>query len=429
MGEGAEEALSRISNQIAALLDALRQVTGQSGSAGADAGRDMAARIDQAAASFEAAAGTVAETLAQATQALQERMTDAPASGSARLSGQFERMIEDLRFLAEATRQTGDQALSALADRIGAAALGFEASAGRVADALTRSAETTGTALGQSAEAAVHRLAAATEGMRTELQAMLAEFRTTLGEAGDVLRRGGTDGAAALTDSLGGAAKDLAQAIASAASVMRDTGDTTSAELQRGGEKSAGARLDQAAVDIATRAGALSREVEALTQAASELPTRVADLERALGAATPSFASSASDMRAAGEAVRTSVQPLRDVGRSVLDAIGQINSAAQNLQGAEARVQTLAQGLATAAQRFDGLDRELAKVVDRLTARLQEFTRQTSDFATQIDRNLANAANQLGKVVVERVDALEDHRPRQPGASRTETRQPAGSRL
>ena len=99
MGEGAEEALSRITNQMGGLLDALRQVTEQTRSAGADAGRDMAARIEQAASGFEAAARTVAETLAQATHDLQRRMTDEAASGSARLSGQFERMIEELRSL------------------------------------------------------------------------------------------------------------------------------------------------------------------------------------------------------------------------------------------------------------------------------------------------------------------------------------------
>ena len=105
MGEGAEEALSRITNQMGGLLDALRQVTEQTRSAGADAGRDMATRIEQAASGFEAAARTVAETLAQATHDLQRRMTEEAASGSARLSSQFERMIEELRSLAESSRQ------------------------------------------------------------------------------------------------------------------------------------------------------------------------------------------------------------------------------------------------------------------------------------------------------------------------------------
>ena len=43
-----------------------------------------------------------------------------------------------------------------------------------MADALAQSAESTGAAPGQGAQDAVHRIAAATEGMRTELQAMLA---------------------------------------------------------------------------------------------------------------------------------------------------------------------------------------------------------------------------------------------------------------
>ena len=89
----------------------------------------------------------------------------------------------------------------------------------------------------------MQRIAAATEGMRTELQAMLAEFGTTLGGAGDMLRQGGAAGAAAFTTSLGGAGQDLAQSVAGAASVLREVGDATSAALRQGGE-SAGARLD-----------------------------------------------------------------------------------------------------------------------------------------------------------------------------------------
>lgn len=428
MGEGAEEALSRITNQMGGLLDALRQVAEQTRSVGADAGRDMAARIEQAANGFEAAARTVSETLAQAAQDLQRRMTEETASGSARLSGQFERMIEELRALSESSRQTGDQAFSALAERIGTAASAFEASAGRVADALGKSAENTGATFGRGAEDAVQRIAAATEGMRTELQAMLAEFRATLGGAGDVLRQGGAEGAAAFTSSLGGAGQDLAQSVAGAASVLREAGNATSAALRQGGE-SAGARLDQAASDVGVRAAALAREIATLTDAANELPGRIAELERAVGEATPSLTGSAAELRAAGEAARASVQPLREVGQSVTAAVEQINGAAQRLQSAEAGVQTLTQALTSAAQRFDGLDRELARIVDKLTERLQEFTRQTSEFVAGTDKNMANAANQLGKVLVELVDALEDHQPRQPIIGRTEPRKPAGSRL
>ena len=280
MGEGAEEALSRITNQMGGLIDALRQVTEQTRSAGADAGRDMAAQIEQAAKGFESAARTVSDTMAQAAQDLQRRMTDETVSGSARLSGQFERMIEELRALSKSSRQTGDQAFSTLAERIGAAASAFEASAGRVADALGQSAENTGATFGRGAEEAVQRIAAATEGMRTELQAMLSEFHTALGGAGDVLRQGGADGAAAFTSTLGGAGQDLAESVAGAASVLRDAGDATSAALRQGGE-SAGARLDEAAGDVGARAAALAREITALTEVAHELPGRIADLERA----------------------------------------------------------------------------------------------------------------------------------------------------
>ena len=417
MGEGAEEALSRITNQMGGLLDALRQVTEQTRSAGANAGRDMAERIEQAARGFEAAAKTVAETLAQATQDLQRRLTTEAEAGSERLSSQFERMIKELQALAEASRQTGDQVLSALAERIAAAASGFETSAGRIAEALMQSATTTGATLGKGAEDAVQRIVAATEGMRTELQAMLAEFRATLGGAGEALRQGGAEGASALTNSLGGAGQDLAHSIAGAAASLREAGDASSAALRQGGE-TAGARMDQAASGIGSRTADLAREILALTEAAGQLPIKVAELQRAVGEATPPLVGSAADLRAAGEAARGSVQPLREAGQSVTAAVEQINGAAQRLQTTEASAQTLAQALTGAMQRFEGIDRELGRVVDRLQTGLQGFAAEVSRFVKGTDENMAKAVTHLDSAIRQLEDALDDHSPKQPPPAR-----------
>jgi hypothetical protein len=355
-------------------------------------------------------------------------MTEETASGSARITGQFERMIEELRALSETSRQTGDQAFSALAERVGTAASAFEASADRVADALGKSAENTGATFGRGAEDAVQRIAVATEGMQAELQTMLAEFGATLAGVGNDLRKGGAEGAAAFTSSLGGAGQDLAQSVAGAASTLREAGDAASAALRQGGER-AGGRLDQVSAEVGVRTAALAREITTLIEAAKGLPDRIAELGRAVAAASPPLTSSAADLRAAGEAARASLQPLREVGQSVTASVEQINGAAQRLQGAEAAAQTLAQGLTSAAQRFDGLDRELARVVERLQNGLLNFTRQVGEFVVGTDQNMANAANQLGKVLVELVDALEEHQPRQPVVARIEPRRPAGSRL
>lgn len=199
MGEGAEAALSRITDQMGGLAEMLRAIAEQTRSAGADAGRDMAARIEQAASGFEAAARGVAETLAQAAEALHRRMGAEAEAGAARLGTQVEAMVAELRALAEANRNAGNEALTQLAERIAAAASGFEVTAARVADALTRASSETGSALGRGAEEAVTRIAAATEGMRSELQAMLAELCAALGGAGEAFRRSGAEGAAALS--------------------------------------------------------------------------------------------------------------------------------------------------------------------------------------------------------------------------------------
>ncbi len=410
MGEGAEAALSRITDQMTALAETLRGVAEQARSVGTEAGRDMAERIAHATNGFETAARTIASTLTQSAEALQRRMGQEAEAGSARMTAQFEAMLNELRALAEASRNTGDQALEQLAERIGAAASAFEATAGRVAQALAGAAHETGGALGRGAEEAVARIATATEGMRNELQAMLAEFRLTLGSAGNALREGGAAGAAALSGSLDAAGQGLAGAITGAAAGLREAGEAAATSLQRGGE-SAGSKLDSAGDEINQRAASLARQVGELAAAAQILAARIGELQQAAGQAAPPLVSSAKDLRAASEAARNTVQPLREVAQTVTTAVEQIGGAAQRLQAAESRAEATAQALTIAAQRFEGVDQQLGQVFERLNHGLHGFTSQIEKFVIGTDQNLANAARQLEGAIRQLEGALEDYRP------------------
>jgi hypothetical protein len=122
MGEGAEAALARITDQMGELTETLRSVAVQTREAGAEAAQTLAARIEGAAAGFEAAAMRMTETLAQAAtgtgEALARGARDAAEGLGAAASGVRE-MLENtgqaLSRQATALAATAE----ALASRIG----------------------------------------------------------------------------------------------------------------------------------------------------------------------------------------------------------------------------------------------------------------------------------------------------------------------
>ena len=101
MGEGAEAALGRITDQLGGLADSLRVTADQTRAAGAEAGNEMASRIEKAAGGFEDAARGVAATLSAAAENLRDRMGRTAEESSERLANQFEGMLTELRSLAE----------------------------------------------------------------------------------------------------------------------------------------------------------------------------------------------------------------------------------------------------------------------------------------------------------------------------------------
>ncbi len=119
MGEGAEAALLRITDQIGGLADGLRNIVDQTSVAGTNAGRDMSERIEAAANMFEQAARSVSESLTAAAVGMEARISEQTTRSSARLSTQLEAVVDDLRLLAENSRTSGTEAFTALAERVG----------------------------------------------------------------------------------------------------------------------------------------------------------------------------------------------------------------------------------------------------------------------------------------------------------------------
>ncbi len=406
MGEGAEAALARITSQLGGLAETLRGLADSTRNAGSEAGQAMALKIEAAAAGFEAAARSVAATLAEAGERMERRMGEEASASSARLSSQFEAMLGELRGLAESSRAAGTSALDAVAQRIGEAAAGFEATAARVAETLDRAAGQTGGTLGRGAEEAVARIASATEAMRGEMNAAFAELREAVGSAGAALRDGSAAGAATLGTAMSG----VGEALDSASQQLRQAGGDAADALRRGGD-AAGGRLDGAGNALGTQAGALGRQIAALGSAADSLVLRAEELGRAARDATTPLTTTATTLSGASEGLVSAIQPLRAVAQDMTRVVEQISGAAQRAELANAGATRLIDTLDAAAKRFESVDRALATTISGLQAGLLGFTQQISTFVAGTDQNLAKAATQLGNLVKSLDDTLEDFRP------------------
>lgn len=410
MGEGAEAALSRITDQMGGLTETLRAVAEQSRTAGAEAGQQMASRIEAAAAGFEEAARGVATTLAQAASAMETTMGRQAEESGARLSSSVEAMVAELRALAESSRNAGTEAFSQLAARVAETTAGLERSVERMSAGLERAASEGGSALGQGAEQAVDRIADATEGMRTELQAMMADLRTALGQAGDALRESGTASAATLRTALGEAGDGVATALNGAADRLGRAGTEASDAIRKGGEAAGGSLRDAGGL-VGERAGGLAGQIAALGQAATTLATRSTEFERAAANAVEPLVKAADSMTAASQSARAAMEPLARASLDVSRAIEQVSGTTTRFDSVLDAAQKLTASLNGAAQRFEGVDRELSNTLSALQTGLKGFTEQIGKFVGQTDQNLAKAATQLGSLVKNLEATLEDFAP------------------
>ena len=407
MGEGAEAAMAGVTGQVASLVETLRALAEQSRNAGADAGHELAGRLEAAASGFERSAQTVATTLAEAAKGLEQRMGSQAEDSTRRLADQFDAMIETLRGLADNSRSMGTTALDAVAERIDTAASTFQGVSERIAAALEDAARQTGGTFDRGASDAVERIVAATEGMRSEMQAMLTSMRASIGEAGTAMTEGGKAGAEAMRDTLGQAGADLAESMSGAAANIRQAGENASSALRQGGE-AAGGRIETAGDNIAGRAEGLSRQIAGLAETAALLATRVGDLNLATGETARPLAQAAEQLRLVSESMRGAVAPLTEVTRRAGDLVEQVAVIAQRLDTAQSGAIRLTDSLDKATLRFEGVDKEMANVLHQLQDGITRFAADVTRFVTQTDSNLAKASAQVGNMVKSLDQSIQD---------------------
>jgi ABC-type transporter Mla subunit MlaD len=195
MGEGAEAALSRITDQMGGLMETLRSVTAQTREAGAEAAQTLATRIAGAAAGFEASATRMTETLAQA------------ATGTSEALARAGEAADGLGAAAAGVRETLENTGQALARQSNALAATAEALAARIGelDRATREA----VAPFAAGAADLRRTAEAAQAATAPLRAVANSLGTAVEQMGGAAERfeAAQAGAAKLSEGLAAAAQ------------------------------------------------------------------------------------------------------------------------------------------------------------------------------------------------------------------------------
>ena len=416
MGEGAEAALTRITDQMGGVAETLRAVGEQTRGAGAEAGKELAQQMGAAASAFQAASGEIAASLTRAAEGLEAKMGEQAHASTERLNRQFESMVGELQRLSEMSRETGAEALRSLADKVGASAESFETMAGRISVLLDDTATRTGGAFGKGAEEAVQRIAAATEGMRTELAALIGDLRVSATAAGEKMRNGGAEGADLIKAALGEAGSAVGVSLSQAAGAIAAAGEQAGVSLRRGGED-AGTRLTEAGGSFGGRARELGAQVDALSRTTEDVVRRLGEFNVATRDAAAPLVAASSDLKTASSVLRDATKPLAMSAEAVGHAIEQLSGSMQRLEATQTKAGQLADGVRGAAERFSGVDKELANVFSELQKGLQGFTQEVSRCVKETDGQLARAVSQLQGLLNDLQSTLEDMGPIKPPAT------------
>jgi ABC-type transporter Mla subunit MlaD len=255
MGEGAEAALSRMTDQLGGLLESMRHATAQTREAGAEAAQTLAERIDGAAAGFESAASRMAEQLAQA----------ASGSGEAIARGAGE-AAEGLQAAALGVSEMLDITGRALARQATALANSAEALAARIGelDRATREAVTPFAA----GAADLRRTAEAAQAATAPLREVASSIGTAVEQIGNAAQRfaAAQAGAAKLSEDLTTAAQRFEGVDHSLAGTLTALGSGLDEFRRRIQEFVAGTdqNLAKAATQVSTMIRDLDETIEGL---------------------------------------------------------------------------------------------------------------------------------------------------------------------
>lgn len=358
---------------------------------------------------IQGALAQAAARMTEAADAMGQRMGAGADAALGRITAHMDQLASQLAGLSESSRQAGQDALSALVERIDRTAGGFEATAARMAAAIEASASQTGTALGRGADEAVQRIAIATEAMRDQMRLLLDEFKAAAASAGESFRAGSAAGAEALKETLDGAGESVVAALQKASASLSQAGEHAGRQLSGGGE-AAKARLEEAGAGFGSQAGSLASRIGQLGESAAALAARAVELEKVAAAATTPLAASTAELRKSSDAVLAATAPLREVAGAIGQAAERLDRLGNRLDSLQARTDQLAAGLKDAAGRFEGVDETLASVLRELNTSLQTYQDQVRQVVTEVDRHFAKAVDSFGGAVNDLGGSVEDLR-------------------
>jgi hypothetical protein len=374
MGRQADEAMGRIAAQMEGLVGQLRELAEQSRNAGGEALQHAAAQIGAAGEGFTAVARGLATSLDKAIADMAGRMGSDVASATSQMAAELAGATQALRSLVESSRNAGDDAVRALADRLGAAADAFTASSAEVARTLAGGA---GDAAGRLTVAMVE---------------MKDQFARLADEMGVALRQAGGE----VVENSRSGAESLANAANAAAEALR-AGGRDGGEALRDGGANAGQSLNAAA-----------RTLAKLQSEADGLAASVAALQDSAAATTAPLARAAADLAQAGGNAQATTSSLADLGRRMTPVAEAMAGAATRLETVEKQVAELSARLTASVERFGGMETALAGIFTQLQRGLTGFAEQVTRFVQGTNNDMAKAVTTLDSNMKELTGAVEE---------------------
>jgi chromosome segregation ATPase len=385
MGRNAEQAMNRITQQMEGLVRELRTLAEHSRAAGNEAMAQAAARIAEAGESFGSAARAISNSLEQTVAGITDRLGGEAEAATKRMTEQLTRAIAAMQVLAEENRAAGNEAVRAMADRIGEAAAGFERSAAKVAEALNAGAGDAAT-----------RLTGAVEELRDHFVRLAAELSGNMEKAGSHFEQQSRDGASALTDA------------AHAAAAALKTGGIESGEAVRVGGSDASRGIQTAAGELATPLRELGQRITTLQTEALELERSLGIMRQAALDATTPLQAAAADLVKVGASGQKSSADLALAAQHIGPLADTITGTMRQLGDAEERLATLSQKLDSALGGFADLDASLGRVFKDLREGLGGFATQVAAFVKETNQEMAQAVTVLSGAVSELGEVLDE---------------------
>lgn len=337
--------------------------------------------------------------------------------------------------LLDAVRELGQRQQSSSEETIRALVAEFRTSMSQSTGAEFEKIASTLSSLDRALWNSTEELTSREKELRSTMELLLRQTQETMSRGSEQMREDLAAGIRDVLESVGRTVGDMQAAFLEGQGRLSGTLDESAARLRaetEEGVKQASGTLSAAAAGMASQfEEAATRLTGQVSGAASDLGVQIGQLEGHLvavnqlvnavqGAAaqlTVASDRSVEVTRRMGELQQVLREASRDFaqgGQMTLDGALAVREATASVRQAVERLEqsqsAVTQSWTAYRERFEGLDASLRGSLEQLDAGLQRYAERTRTYTTDMDRQLGQAVDLLGGLVLELTEALEDHR-------------------